>query len=202
METARNPNGTFKKGFTPWSKGRKGITVAWNKGIRKIPFTKKVCTKCSEEYLRRPHEGDTAWLKRQFCSKSCKSKGNTHNIGKKHSDETRAKMREKHPSGEASPYWIKDRTKLRKSEKKHLDGQYQDWMKQVKNRDNWKCRINNSDCQGRLEAHHILPWREYPELRYQINNGIALCHAHHPRKRAEEKRLVPYFQELVSVSKD
>jgi NUMOD3 motif-containing protein len=55
---------------------------------------------------------------------------------------------------------------------------------------------------GRLEAHHILNWREYPELRYDINNGITLCHAHHPRKRAEEKRMVSYFTELLSVSKE
>ena len=28
-------------------------------------------------------------------------------------------------------------------------------------------------------------------------NGITLCQAHHPRKRAEEKRLVPVLQRLV-----
>ena len=41
-----------------------------------------------------------------------------------------------------------------------------------------------------------------PKLRYEINNGITLYHAHHLRKRAEEKRLAPIFQELVSVSKE
>ena len=49
------------------------------------------------------------------------------------------------------------------------------------------------------EAHHILAWRSYPELRYEINNGITLCHAHHPRGEAKEKRLVPRLQGLVSV---
>lgn len=62
-------------------------------------------------------------------------------------------------------------------------------------------KINNKDCEGKLEAHHILSWKDYPELRYDINNGITLCHAHHPKKRAEEKRLSPYFMELVSASK-
>ena len=69
------------------------------------------------------------------------------------------------------------------------------------NRDNWKCKINNSDCKGRLEVHHILGFTKFPELRYDINNGITLCHFHHPRVREEEKRLSPYFMELVSVSK-
>jgi len=79
---------------------------------------------------------------------------------------------------------------------------YKEWRTEVFIRDGWKCKINNKDCKGPLQVHHILPWRDYIELRYVVNNGIALCQAHHPRKRAEEKRLSPYFTELVSVSKD
>jgi hypothetical protein len=72
--------------------------------------------------------------------------------------------------------------------------------KKVYERDSWKCKINNKNCCGRIEVHHILSWFDYPELRYNINNGITLCHAHHPERRAEEKRLIPKFKELVSVS--
>ncbi len=78
---------------------------------------------------------------------------------------------------------------------------YVEWRSSVFTRDIWKCRIANKNCKGQLEVHHILPWRDYVELRYNINNGITLCHAHHPRKRAEEKRLSPFFHSLVSVSK-
>jgi len=102
--------------------------------------------------------------------------------------------------GEKHPRWKEDRTTLRVNEKKHLDGQYRDWMKSVKDRDNWKCQIADENCKGRLEAHHILNWMDFPELRYEINNGITLCLAHHPRGRTKEKRLESYFQELVSVS--
>ena len=52
----------------------------------------------------------------------------------------------------------------------------------------------------RVEVHHILSFTDFPELKYEINNGITLCHAHHPRKRVEEKISIPVFQELVSVS--
>ena len=102
--------------------------------------------------------------------------------------------------GEDNPNYLGPELR-KKNEKKHLDSEYRVWMFSVKKRDGWKCRIADENCDGRLEAHHILNWIEYPELRYQINNGITLCHAHHPRKRAEEKRLSPYFQDLVSVSK-
>jgi hypothetical protein len=132
--------------------------------------------------------------------------------GRVHSEETKRKMSEAHKGrpkpwarlrvGELHPNYIKDRALLKKSEKKHLDGRYREWMRGVKNRDGWQCRIANDDCSGRLEAHHILAWRSHPELRYQINNGITLCHAHHPRGEAEEKRLEPRFVELVSVSSE
>jgi hypothetical protein len=36
-------------------------------------------------------------------------------------------------------------------------------------------------------------------LRYNINNGITLCQFHHPRKRVEEQRLIPFFQNMVEV---
>ena len=95
--------------------------------------------------------------------------------------------------------YIEDRTLVEERDH-HFTAEYISWRTSVFERDGWKCKIANTDCNGQLEAHHILPWREYGELRYEINNGITLCHTHHPRRRAEEKRLSPYFQDLVSVS--
>ncbi len=105
-------------------------------------------------------------------------------------------------AGENNYRWVSDRTKLKRTNKQgeRRTSIYVDWRKQVYTRDNFKCKINNQDCKGRLEAHHILSWKDYLELRYEINNGITLCHAHHPMKRAEEKRLIPFFQGLVPVS--
>lgn len=78
---------------------------------------------------------------------------------------------------------------------------YREWRMSIFKRDNYKCRIADENCKGCLEAHHILPWRDFTKLRYQINNGITLCHFHHPRKRSEETKLSPYFQELVAEIK-
>lgn len=103
--------------------------------------------------------------------------------------------------GENNPLWVGGPAFYKKDDRRNDSG-YIGWVKSVRQRDENKCKIGNKDCSGRLEVHHILSWKEYPELRYKINNGITLCHAHHPRKRAEEKRLAPVFQELVSVSSD
>lgn len=120
--------------------------------------------------------------------------------GKKHSSESIEKIR-KNRSGIKAWNYIEDRSLLKREDRRN-DPLYKEWRKQVWLRDKFKCKIDNPDCKGKIEAHHILSWRNYPELRYQLNNGITLCHAHHPRGRSEEKRLIPKFTVLVSVSSE
>lgn len=135
-------------------------------------------------------------------------KGTKAMLGRKHTEISKNKMSIAR-KGKSTPWnkgkksynWIEDRTKLKTARKQAYDVKYKYWMLKVKKRDNWTCKINNKDCNGRLEAHHILSWKDYPELRYNINNGITLCLAHHPKKRAEEKLLIPTFQELISQMK-
>ena len=101
-------------------------------------------------------------------------------------------------AGNKHPRWIDDRSKVKIGDRVLNDPLQKQWCKGVKNRDTWKCRIADNNCDGKLEAHHILPWSKFPELRYQINNGITLCHFHHPRKMDDVIKLSPYFQELVA----
>ena len=100
-------------------------------------------------------------------------------------------------SGENHPRWVKDRSQLKDDYKDRGGSLHREWSKTVKGRDGWKCRISNHECEGKVVAHHILSWRDYPELRYEVNNGITLCHLHHPRKRNDEVRLEGLFQELI-----
>lgn len=103
-------------------------------------------------------------------------------------------------SGSKHHGWIKDRS-LVKIDTNNERGSplHKQWSRSVKNLDSWKCRVSNKECSGRLVAHHILTWKAHPELRYEVNNGITLCHFHHPRKRLDEIRLAPLFQELVKT---
>lgn len=51
------------------------------------------------------------------------------------------------------------------------------WTKAVKDRDGWQC----VECKStqKLHAHHIKRWRDYPSLRYDVANGVTLCHPCH-----------------------
>lgn len=99
-------------------------------------------------------------------------------------------------TGINSHRWNPNREAVRHDQRN--DGEYLQFFKSVKRRDKNKCRMASDDCKGYCIVHHILPWRGYPNERYNINNGITLCQAHHPMKRAEEQLLIPTFQELIS----
>jgi len=162
--------------------------------------------------------------RKKYCSKECfniSKKGIALFRGRRHSKKSRKKMSKIRKGRKA---WNKGLIGFRLGEKRPgimpigenhwswkggisrnihstKEPKYRAWRTSVFTRDKFTCRIADVNCDGQLQAHHILRWAEYPELRYDINNGITLCQAHHPRKRAEEKRLIPTFVELVSVSK-
>jgi len=92
--------------------------------------------------------------------------------------------------------WKTDRSSLAKKQERG-DSSYKEWRTSVWRRDSFKCRMQNADCKGNIEAHHILPWAQFENLRYDTNNGITLCHLHHPRRRIDEVNLAPFFQRLV-----
>jgi len=100
--------------------------------------------------------------------------------------------------GKNNPKWVKDRRQLKIPDAR-LSRATLNLVKQCKERDGNKCRIADDNCTGRLEVHHILPYKDYPELRYKVNNCITLCHYHHPHSREDVKNLSPHFQELVKI---
>lgn len=74
-----------------------------------------------------------------------------------------------------------------------LDGQYgrhsseyNAWRKAVFDRDDYtcqRCKIRG----GRLNAHHMKEYSKYPQLRYDIRNGITLCEKCHKEVHKREK---------------
>jgi len=178
-----------KLGYIPWNKGLQGYNAGHivTQETRNKISTKHKGKKLSSEHIKKlvnSHLGQIAWNKGLKGVQS-------------HSKATRLKMSNS-KKGEKSYQYIKDRTKIKKQHERNNPNDKQ-WKYAVYKRDDFKCKMLNEDCNGRLEAHHILPWRDYPELRTEINNGITLCKYHHPRKKEDEARLTPYFKSLLQV---
>lgn len=99
-------------------------------------------------------------------------KGNVpHNIGKHHSEETKEKIRQAigQKKGFITPIHQIIRTCT----------EYKLWRKAVFERDNYTCIWcgvrNVKGLKLVLNADHIKPFADYPELRFAIDNGRTLC---------------------------
>jgi hypothetical protein len=79
-------------------------------------------------------------------------------------------------SGENHWNW-KNGSATRRERSSH---RYSVWRKEVFVRDNYTCQ----DCGvrgGKLEAHHIKSFREHPNLRFVVSNGVTFCVACHAK---------------------
>jgi HNH endonuclease len=75
--------------------------------------------------------------------------------------------------GESNPRWNPN---LTQEEREHLRNypEYHEWVQKVFSRDDYTCR-KCSERGGTLNAHHILSYKDYEELRVNVDNGITLC---------------------------
>lgn len=76
------------------------------------------------------------------------------------------------------PKYIKIGRKLTSTKKQSAKGV--EWMLKVKTRDGFKCLKCGS--QKNVQAHHIEPWKENENRRFDIENGITLCSSCHMRE--------------------
>ena len=53
--------------------------------------------------------------------------------------------------------------------------EYHNWRINCLNRDNWECQAMSEKHSKQLNVHHIKAYRDYKELRLDIDNGVTLC---------------------------
>ena len=61
------------------------------------------------------------------------------------------------------------------------------WKREVKKRDGNTCR--QCGVTINLHAHHIKPRSKYPELEWELDNGITLCGNHHAHLKGKEESI-------------
>ena len=131
------------------------------------------CLDCGSVFWRRPHaikNGDN-----KFCSRECYFKWQK---GKRKSPYNKDQSGDKNPNWKGGINPIN--ANIRSSNK------FKQWRSEVFKRDNWTCQKcgarSKKNKYVRIEAHHIKPFAKYPDLRFDVNNGITLCKKCHDKE--------------------
>lgn len=77
----------------------------------------------------------------------------------------------------------------------HRKSAFKKWGKIIKERDKYQCQLCPENRKELLEAHHIKTKELYPELEFNIDNGITLClkcHALQHLDNPKALRLIEY----------
>jgi len=127
----------------------------------------KKCFICSKEF--RVTGSRKIWGK--FCSQSCKGKWQF--------------------SGSRNPLWKGGIPREKRTELP----EYEYWRKEVYKRDWYRCKI--CGYKGKLlVAHHIKTWKNFPKLKFEVNNGITLCRSCHCKLHTIHKNIID-FKEIL-----
>ncbi len=112
-----------------------------------------ICDVCGEKFKRSLKKSKQN--KFNYCSRKCMGK---------HYGQIK--------SGKNHPLYKVDRTKVQSKGRQHPS--YKIWRNKVYKRDNWTCKCCG-DKPKKLNAHHIKSFARFPQLQFQVDNGITLC---------------------------
>lgn len=159
-------------------------------GISKNQQIDRTCLQCGVSFKRKLSE--VIRFGGKFCSRKCRDTGRTvvitvkcqtcgqedsntakyWDINRKYCSRTCATL-----SGENNPNWkggiTPENMKIRHSD------EYKLWRTAVFQRDKFQCQMCGGTKSGSLHANHIKRFCDYPDLRFEINNGITLCNYCH-----------------------
>jgi hypothetical protein len=139
---------------------KKQIFCSLNCYKKAVVLPDKICLVCKKLFHTRKHEG-------KFCSRECQRLYRLRHPIRYWLNKKRENL-----SKEKNPAWKGGVTK--KSKLLRSTTAFQEWRRKVFEKDNYTCQI----CFQRgvfLEPHHIKNVANYPELAFDITNGLTLC---------------------------
>lgn len=159
----------FQNGNTPWNKGKTGLQIAWNKGLKTGLVPPNAFKK-----------GHSFWIGKK------RTLENRLKIGILKTGNTYMRGRKSPSSGPNHPNWKGGITPILEKLRKTFE--YEEWRKSVFERDDYTCQ----ECKvvgGILEADHIKPFALFPALRFELSNGRTLCQPCHRKTKTYGRRV-------------
>ena len=165
------------------------LDISIEKYVDMISAGQKWCVACCDWHAVSAFHGDShKWDgRRNRCKESRRVKVKRYRtgpaasnmLGKRASAETKARMSLAH-CGEKNHKWRGGITPIYRSARQNA--LYYDWRRKVFERDDYTCRRCFRRGGGDLHAHHIKAFALFPELRYDVTNGLTLCLDCHKRE--------------------
>jgi 5-methylcytosine-specific restriction endonuclease McrA len=72
--------------------------------------------------------------------------------------------------------------------------EYKTWKIYIFEKYNWTCLFCQKRDRAHMNAHHIFPKRDHPELVYELDNGICLCKECHQATFDKEYEFVVFIE--------
>jgi 5-methylcytosine-specific restriction endonuclease McrA len=192
------------KTFPNWYKRNKHHTCSRNcaNELKKKLSTKK-CKYCNKEFYNKNHQKE-----KKYCSINCSQKSQDKkeilncticnkeykvskcriNISKFCSKKCLSKHTGYLASLRVGP--LNKNYKGFDDIKRKNKSKLKSWANIIKNRDK-TCKKCNSALD--LQAHHIKPYNKYPELRFNLENGILLCKLCHAKEHEDDIKKVKHL---------
>lgn len=118
------------------------------------PWKPKRCAYCGEMFGKKKYQPISTYRKQRFCSKPCADKGGFRYSGKDHPNYRESARR------------------------RNRGGAHGKWVDAVIGRDLATCQSCGAS-NIELHAHHIKPYKDHPEVRFDVGNGVTLCYKCH-----------------------
>lgn len=99
----------------------------------------------------------------------------------------------------------KELRKVKREKKRNEKERYGEWRNSIYLRDNFTCIVCNKYLKDgntkNMQAHHLLAKETWPELKYDIMNGITLCYFCHKNSKYSPHLNAVTFVELLKIKR-